>query len=395
MGRNGSYKGLGIYFFILMIYPQLQADEPVTKTWQSQMRDLSQALSDIVPDLFSVSSMRNKQEFKNKTQKIYSISLSIDQGAGHGVKTPDGDLTLPYIAQLFREDIERAYRSVEAGQIEYAKNILRSSVSYCIACHTRSQMGPQFPLLQSFSEPLKGASWVERISFQAASRQFDTVYQEVMGQLRDGHTLTATPMELEKGIRIALAIGVRVKQSPQQALLLARSVSESKLTSAAMKKDADLWIADLKAWGSEKKSVYKSDIDYISTARKLIGNKTGDEDPVWTAGSEIKYLRASLLMHDLLGAYPKSPFTAEALYLIGLSYDVLHDFGIWSLHEMYYQACVEKKPHSQLARRCYARYKDSIILGYSGSAGTNIPSSMQIHLSRLESLANPPSSSKK
>jgi hypothetical protein len=94
-------------------------------------------------------------------------------------------------------------------------------------------------------------------------------------------------------------------------------------------------------------------------------------------------------MHDLLGRFPQSSYSAEGLFLIGLSYDVLQDLGLWSLHEMYYQACIEKQPHSRLAQRCFERYKDSIILGYSGSSGMHIPGAVQVDLSRLQALARP------
>jgi hypothetical protein len=93
-------------------------------------------------------------------------------------------------------------------------------------------------------------------------------------------------------------------------------------------------------------------------------------------------------MHELMSRFPESPFLAEGLFLIGMSYDVLQDLGLWSLHQMYYQACIEKQPHSKLARRCYERYKDSIVFGYSGSSGIHIPPAVQLDLSRLENLAN-------
>jgi hypothetical protein len=378
------------WLIVLAVIVGLAGAEVQAQTWQSKMTELSKALSDIVPDLFGVSSVRDKQAFKDKAGKIYAISSQLDQSSGHGVKTPDGDPTIPYIAEMFRKDIERAYHSIEEGQIEYAKDLLRSSVSYCIACHTRSQMGPKFPLLNAFSEPLKKAPWIDRISFQAASRQFDAVNDSVMEQLSKTKAANRVdPIQIEKSVRIALAVAVRVKQDPEAAAKLAGQVMQSAVTASDLKRNAEQWNKDILVWKAERKKTYASDKEMIEAARALIGKSVDDKYSSLRPGSEIRYLRSSLIMHDLLGRYPQSPYLAEALFLIGLSYDVLQDLGLWSLHEMYYQACIEKQPHSRLAQRCYERYKDSIVLGYSGSSGTHIPGPVSMDLSRLEALAKP------
>lgn len=386
MATKSDLKILLILILLLMTGP-LGAEEASKKPWRAQMQELSKAMGDIAPALFADDKKTNKAEFTKKAKQLFEISKGLDKSAGHSMIVPDGDPTLPFLTHLFREDIERAYHIAQEGHIQYAKEVLRSSVTYCIACHTRAQTGPQFPMLDSFTSQLKGASWFDRISFQAASRQFDTVFQQVMGQLKEGNKLAATPLELEKGVKIALAISIRVKQNPQQALLLARTVSESKLVNANLKKDADQWQKDLRAWGNEKNVKYNSDLELLTAARNLVGNLATTNSSTWVPGSEVKFLRASLLMHDLLRKYPESGLVAEALYLIGLSYDVLQDLGIWSLHEMYYQVCIEKAPHSALAHRCYERYKESVVFGYSGSSGTNVPEAVQLHLKRLEKLS--------
>ncbi len=360
------------------------------QTWQAKMGELSKSLSEIVPDLFSASSNRDKQAFKEKVAKIYTISSQLDQSMGHGIKSPDGDPTIPYIAELFRKDIERAYHGVEGGQLEYAKDILRSSVAYCIACHTRNQMGPQFPLISAFADPLKKAPWIDRISFQAASRQFEVVNQEVTEQLTNPKVKNkVNGIELEKGVRIALAIAVRVQQDPQKAADLAQQVIVSAVATKDLKKSAEEWNKDILAWRGEKKKTYKTDKDLIDDARVLVGKSANESFSALRPGTEIRYLRASLLMHELLRRFPQSTHQAEGLFLIGLSYDVLQDLGLWSLHEMYYQACIEKQPHTSLSKRCFDRYKDSVTLGYSGSSGTHIPQAVQLDLSRLQSLATP------
>jgi cytochrome c553 len=363
------------------------AKEENIKSWRSQMRDLGNALSAVAPDLFNGKDVSNKAEFTKKTKQLFLVSQGLDKTATHGKAVAGSDPSLPYLTHLLREDLELAYHSAETGQVDYAKRVLRSSVSSCVACHTRTSQGPKLPFMQSFSEQIKGASWIDRLAFETANRQFDSVNQQVSRTLKGNSKDNVDSFQLEKGARMALAISVRVKENPTEALSLVKNIITSPIASKDLKNNAVLWQADLNSWKAEKPVVYNSDTELLSAAEKIMGDVKITQQSTWLPGSEVKFLRASLLMHQLLQKYPKSPLTGEALYRIGLSYDVLQDLGVWSLHEMYYQACIIKTPHSELARRCYERYKESITLGYSGSAGVHLPDAVVLHLSRLERLS--------
>jgi cytochrome c553 len=359
-----------------------------TKPWRSQMRDLGNALSTVAPDLFNGSNTTNKAEFTKNTKKLFLVSQQLDKTASHGKTIAGSDPSLPYLTHLLREDLELAFHSAESGQIDYAKRVLRSSVSSCVACHTRTSQGPKLPFMQSFAEQIKGASWIDRLAFETANREFDTVTQQVSDTLKGQSKDRVEGLQLEKGARMALAISVRVKENPTEALSLTQNILSSPVATADLKSSASLWKKDLSAWKSEKTVVYNSDAELLAAAEKIMGDVKITQQSTWLPGSEVRFLRASLLMHELLQKYPNSLLIGEALYRIGLSYDVLQDLGNWSLHEMYYQACITKAPHTDLARRCYDRYKESVILGYSGSAGIHLPDAVQLHLSRLEQLAN-------
>lgn len=182
-------------------------------TWRSKMNELSQALSETIPFLYP-DPAQNSKTLTEKVNRIHEITKQLDGKLMHSKDVPDGDPALPYIAGLLNEDIERAHQSLQEGRVEYAKSVLRSSVAYCIACHTRTQMGVEFPLLKAFAEPLKRASWIEKIEFQTASRQFDTVLTDVMQKLESPGNIGISPLDLERGSRIALSILVRFKQIP-------------------------------------------------------------------------------------------------------------------------------------------------------------------------------------
>lgn len=369
-------------FSLLLVQPAYAAD----KSWRQRMIDLSTSLSDVIPYLYKG---QDNSGFSEKVKALAENTASLDPKSSHGLKVPDADPALPYIAGMFRQDIARAYVSLEAGHTDYAKGLIRSSISYCVACHTRTEGGTQFPFVAAFQKAMSGSSWIEKVQFQAATRQFDTVLTEVMGKLKDPSRVGISSMDLERGSKIALAILVRVKRDAQRADLLARTVLNSPASTVSMKESASAWLADVKTW-QEVKEIPSSDEELIRAARALVGlNVSLGDSLIAGPHSEVRYLRSSVMMHDLLRKFPKSPYVAEALFLIGVSYETLGELGLWSLHEMYYQACIERAPHSHLAKRCYNLYSESVTMGFSGSRGTNIPSAVKAHLKTMRDLAWP------
>jgi len=382
VGKTPVLLAAVVISFCVLSLPVLSAEKGA-KDWRVRMGELSVALSEAIPLLYPDPG-KDPKGLSAKVKKIYDITKDLDSGLNHDVSVPDADPALPYIANLLRLDIERAYTSLQEGHTDYAKSVLRSSVSYCIACHTRTEGGVEFPVLKAFEQPLKRASWIEKIEFQAASRQFDPVFSEVMGKLKSPGNLGVSPLDLERGARIALSIAVRVKKDPDRAALLTNAISGSANASLSMKEAAKTWLKDIRIWQGERGKKFAGDTELMQAARSLLQT---DSDTKMGGHTEVRYLRASVLMHDLLKTNPKSPHTAEALYMIGRSYDYLRDLGLWSLHEMYFLACIDKAPHTELSEKCYKEYEDSITLGYSGSSGVHIPTPVRKHLANIKQKA--------
>lgn len=354
-----------------------------TDTWRVKMGELSSALSETIPYLYP-DPKQDSKALTEKVKRIYEITKQLDGKLTHSSDVPDQDPALPYIAGLLNEDIERAYQSLQDGRTDYAKSVLRSSVSYCVACHTRTQMGVEFPLLKAFAERLKNASWIDKIEFQTASRQFDPVLTDVMQKLDSPGNVGVSPLDLERASRLALSILVRFKQDPIRANFLATSVLKSKNSTFSMKQAAQVWLKDIRTWQAQKDNQYATDKDLINAAAKL--SETSDDLPVG-AHTEVRFLRVSVLMHDLMRRFPSSPHTAQALYLVGQSYDSLAEIGLWSLPEMYYMACIKKAPHTPQSEACFKKYEQNVTLGYTGSSGTHIPDGIRRHIKNVKELA--------
>ena len=213
------------------------------------------------------------------------------------------------------------------------------------------------------------------MEFLTATRQFDAAYEEVLKELKRTAPLPLGALDLERGAKLGLSIAVRVKQDTGQALKLSEALKNSKNVSPFMKEAAENWQRDIHAWKNEKAKKYSSPAETISDAKKLI------------AKGEVSFLRASALLHNLLKSIPNAPEKAEAFYLLGLSYTRLQELALWNLQEMYFRACIIEMPHSGIAEKCYAKFKESVILGFSGSSGVHIPDDVQVQLQRLKKKA--------
>ncbi|MCB9072764.1 MAG: hypothetical protein H6623_04015 [Bdellovibrionaceae bacterium] len=379
-----------ILTLVFSFSPGIQASDETKAPpqWNLQMRALSTDMQALVPDLFDSGPQTPEEiaEFKKKVTALYKTSQGLNLAKKHGTKAPDSDPTLVFLSGLFREELENAYKSTERGSYAYAKSRLKSSMSYCIACHTRDDSGPQFPLVTVLSEPLKKASWGERVKFEVVMRKFDSAYADAMRMIDEPLLLKTNKMALESVINIALTIAVRVKQSPEQALLITQKIKKSDNASTALKEKAAAWDKDIRTWQKESGEKFSSDKELIAKGKALVGLNGAGPYQVITNG-EVRYLRATELMHQLLKKYPNSPNASEALYILGRSYEVTNELSFSDLSEKYYILCINMKPHSSIAMSCADAYEDSVEVGYSGSSGLHVPEYVQNKIEKMKELA--------
>lgn len=352
-----------------------------TQPLKSKMGDIAAALSPLIPDLFE-KKISDPKAFAAKVKTLNTAVQNLDGSLDHGSKAAGSDPALKYVSSLFKSSVDRAEQGLKDGHPEYAQWVLRSSTAYCIACHTRGRTGAQFPILKNFEAPLQNAPWASRMEFYAATRQFDPAMAELKKRLSAGEID-------ERALKIALAVAVRVKRNPEQAKKVIQSALKVKSAPEDLKKRMEFWLKDIEAWKGESSRQFESDTELMTAARALM-ERASDQKSRSTGQSDIKYLRATLFTHDLFEKYPESELLAEALYVTGQAYEALMDFGIWSLHDMYYLACIDKAPRTSLSASCYKAYESSVTLGYAGSRGLEIPSSVKKQLQKLKQTADEP-----
>ncbi len=350
------------------------------------MQSLRDTLSEMLPEI-TLEGRSNQKQLEKQTKKLMTLvhSLGIQPG-GESVLPPDSDPTIPLLQSMFEREIKRAHSSLRAGNVAYAKSILRTTTQYCISCHTRTNSGPDFPSL-NLSPKTDKLSLYDRAQLLAATRQFDAALESFSSVISNPTLAKKNPIEWERAIRTSLALAIRVKRDPNAALQIVKKVQSSPQSPEFLKMYAAQWATSLEKWkGEPTKAASEAEAHFVEASRLFLEAKTLQDYPSDHAG-DVELHLATAEVHDYLQRAPNGKNAAEAFLIAGMAYEILNDMSISPLHELYYESCIRKTPHSMVANRCYRAYESSIYFGYSGSGGTSIPSDVQKTLDELKALA--------
>jgi hypothetical protein len=360
------------------------SDSKGNANWAGGMQELARSLDKLSPYIYSRIEFSDPKNQREIEKAIADYSAGINLVPEHtGEALLGKDPILKFSLRNLKSNSKEALRAFREGELEFSRNILRSSTAACFNCHSTQNLGPQFTFANRQIESQFRLSSTERADYFVATRQFDKALEVLDGVVQSPAALLENPREQLAALRKYLFIQVRVKNDPGPAiLLLDRYLSWNHLPYFLMV-DAEAWMQSLRQWQQTKASTQK---DFLESSKNIL--KTADKKQLssYDAGF-VDYLRASQVLHEGLRSAKDVNTQAQAYGLLGTSYENLTDASTWNLPEVYYEACVRTVPNSIQAKKCYKSYERSIILGFSGSGGTYIPSEERELLVELKSLA--------
>ena len=377
--------------FLCVPYSALSSPEPTPGTltsqsqWKQKMQGLYESLSALLSDVCSEQRFydtKNSSRIEREIKSISGFAHDLSKKSSESVHT---DPTLVLFSGFLAQETSEAARSFKSGNLSYARAILRSIPSDCLACHSRNALGPDLAALPlKPNAPLK--PW-EQGEFYAATRQFDLAVDTFQKIIRGQEKETPNPWDFEKTVNEALVIAVRFKRDPALAKSIVQSVLGRKDAPQFIKEDALLWKKTIEAWEKEPKTEFKTELGLHNEAVRLVAAAKTGQSYAMDHSQDIVYLRASTILYDLVQRYPDGEFVAESLLMLGMCYEVVAPNHMENLHNVYYEACISRAPHTEIARTCYHRYERSVYFGFTGSSGTHLPQEMKDKLLELWSLA--------
>ncbi|MGZ3769901.1 MAG: hypothetical protein ACXVCP_03320 [Bdellovibrio sp.] len=365
-----------------------EAQTDKTKTddsWRVEMQILKTTLTDLLPYASNTEAFNNPDnavKIQGYLQKLTSGSKTLTQF--HGQLKNTQDPTVGFVAQSFENNMAAIQESILKGRRDYARFLILNTMSYCIECHTRTNSGPQFFGAESNKATLS-LNPVERVEYFISTRQFKDALETIENTLKKSSD--ASLFANEKLIRYGLTLTVKNFQDPAAALKLLKLAKTTKNIPFFLKRDIKSWEAALTEWKKEK-TKSKSIVEKINQAKSFIDKaELANEKINSLHAGDVYLLRANGVLTSLFSESLTTAQKAKVLFLIGESYRLLPEHLFWTLHESYYEACIETSPHTIQAEQCYDAYEDSVLQGYTGSAGTYVPETLQNHLKDLKKLA--------
>jgi hypothetical protein len=252
-------------------------------------------------------------------------------------------------------------------------------MAQCVQCHTRLEVGPALaqPL---FLSNLDKIAIVERVQFLIASRYFDDAMNEINAAVAKGESLSIVAWQ--KLVQMGLIINVRFRRDIKQSQQFIATLEQNKHLPFFIKRHLPYWQQSVKEWNRNP-----SPTTNLKTAQKIIDRAESAQKSSRSDGGTVDYLRAGSLLHQFLAKTQMPSAKSEALYQLGLIYENIGEVGAWSLNEDYYELCIRTQPHSEIAKKCFARYQESTLAGFSGTGGLFIPDEIQKKMNELRAVA--------
>lgn len=309
--------------------------------------------------------------------------------AGITPSSPDADPSIRMFAGILEDQGQAALEAYQAGSREYARSLFNSTASSCIACHSRTDVGVRLDWAVD-SGPAAQLPPHQKAQLLAAGRAYGPALEQLSKALADPGLAKERPFDWNQALRTALVLSIRAEKNPAHARSILEKAIETPGVPGFVAWDARSWIRSLKEWekesasGAAVKPAFTTEDQAHREALRLISQAQKVQRYPMDRTGDVLYLRASGVLHDQLRIAPTGPKSAEAFFLLGICYEVLRDFDLWTLGDSYYEACIKRQPHSELAESCYRKLEESTLAGYTGSAGTQVPSRVEQKLGRLK-----------
>jgi tetratricopeptide (TPR) repeat protein len=289
--------------------------------------------------------------------------------------------------QVLENHISETENVFKSGNKAYARWMLNSTMSVCMSCH--SQMpGPNRSFFE-FEKPESYFSEFEQAEFLFATRNFEEA-SKMYDKIINKNLKFDVKFQVEKSLERQVAYYSRIKRDPTGAIkqfkkyLKVQNLSESSL------RDIKSWLEQFQKW--EKQEYFdarkSSESEIISFAKKNLDPNAQRSADKSYGPDLVTHLYVSGVLYEYLYSHSEVKSTPDVLYWLAISDRFVNNNFFYSLADMYLRECMIKYPTHPVAKSCYSEYEKEMILSYSGSRGTQMPTDITEDLKYLKNLVN-------
>ena len=363
---------------ILFTTSNTLATESLNKT----MVEIGHTMEQLFPLIFDKQDpdKKNQQMLKQSVEKLITL---FDTAKPHiNAKSPTYGISFAVI----KTQLAHAKSAIKYDNFKYTKSILRDVTTVCSSCHTQdTKTRTLFPNVKRATFD----SDREYAEFNYITRQYDTAVEYYNKHLNKVTAIEEA--ELLSIMKQIITIYIQIDYQPDQAANALSKLKNYKHHTRFTRKTLDEWLEGIRELtrNPERKQPVKDFKKLKFEVHKILGdlheagsaqfpNKRERISRLWLRGSLYHYLNTS----------PPKDEVPLILYWLAIVDQSINFSIYYSLSDMYLKECVLKYTSSPYAQKCFDEYKETIILSYSGSRGTDIPEDIQLELEELQQRIN-------
>ncbi len=280
-------------------------------------------------------------------------------------------------------DVERTFR---LGNKHFARWQLASTASICMSCHT--QMRSTDRTFENFVNHKSFSSEFDQAEFLFATRAFDKAFamfdSQIMGYPKNG----VTTDELGRALERQLTYYTRLKRDLPGGIIKMKAYLKNEKLPPFARRNIEAWVQQMESFQAQKPidPSQSSAEQVLAFAKKNIESQSTRKMIEASNPKLVTYLYVSGMLFEYLSKYPRSASVPELLYWLSICDRSINYSLFYSLADLYLRECIVSYPASPMAKKCYKEFEEATILGYSGSAGTQVPPDVQTDLDQLRKL---------
>ena len=352
---------------------------------RQEMGGLFATISDLLPLVLNKAAFEDKKNMKVIAEDMNRLSSLSHKMTESAKRFADSDPSIPYIADRFAEDIRFAIEMWNTGDREVSRKLLRNATDYCISCHTRTGKGMHFSDVIQSSQ-FRSMPALSKAEYLAATRQFEDALKQYEHVLVDKPLAKMDPGAWDLAVRKMLAITVRVQKDPSLTLeMISRIQDNPDSMPPNLRGDIAEWRVAAKQWTAEKPQPAMTDEQKFAQAEQLIAE--ADQWVKQAPGSAlIQHMRASAILHELLGHVRGGDHYQKMLYAAARSSEYLRDLNMWTLQDTYYEGCIRNGQNKDLSQKCLTGLESSMLRTYGVASRAGLPDYPRNQLDALAKL---------
>lgn len=345
------------------------------ESWSEGMQGMSAAFRDLLPYIYNdkrYAHPRNKIFIQTRLSELNHHSVSLDNHIAQGLS--GGDPLMKVGLEGLKRNIEKSRDSFLVDNHAYSQQLLQSSVSYCVKCHMRTNVGRSFVVYERLGQgAFQDIEPIDLARAQIAMREFAKARQTLIDTLQRKKEQAT---ERRTALEVLMTLDIRFENNFKQAIEDLNGIHDEK--EIFQKPDVlKAWRQYLTQW-SQRKSEEK-----LSLAQSLQALKS--QSP--KSSTFVRDLHISRVLHKELTFQEKPAMRAQILEALGLVYQAHASLSSWELPDRYFEACINEFPHSQQAKRCYYSLEKAVRVSHKIMTNEPLPGKEKIYLMRYKALA--------